>query len=427
MVRKVQHRNEVEMNILLINHYAGSPDMGMEFRPYYMARNWVKEGHRVFIIAGDYSHLRKNNPVVNRDFEKENIGGVHYIWIKTGTYEGNGAKRAASMARFVSKLWIKAERIAKGVKPDVVIASSTYPLDTYIARRIRYFSKAAYIHEIHDMWPVTLMELSHMPKYHPVIIAMQIAENSFCKFADKIVSLPPATKDYLMQHGMAEEKFVSITNGICLDEWGDKVDLPQEHGRLLKKLKEGHRFIIGFFGSHTKSYALPYLIDALREIQNNQVCAVLVGDGIEKQNLIQYASDIKDRVYFLPLIEKKAIPALVAEFDAIYVGALNNRMFRFGISMNKLFDAMMAEKPILYAVNAPNNYIKEYDCGISVEPENVSALKMGIQNMLSLSDEERKNMGCNGKKAVLENFQYGVLSKRFLNEMEQLRRTDRKK
>ena len=226
---------------------------------------------------------------------------------------------------------------------------------------------------------------------------------------------------------MAEEKFVSITNGICLDEWGDKVDLPQEHGRLLKKLKEGHRFIIGFFGSHTKSYALPYLIDALREIQNNQVCAVLVGDGIEKQNLIQYASDIKDRVYFLPLIEKKAIPALVAEFDAIYVGALNNRMFRFGISMNKLFDAMMAEKPILYAVNAPNNYIKEYDCGISVEPENVSALKMGIQNMLSLSDEERKNMGCNGKKAVLENFQYGVLSKRFLNEMEQLRRTDRKK
>ena len=24
------------MNILLINHYAGSPDLGMEFRPYYM-------------------------------------------------------------------------------------------------------------------------------------------------------------------------------------------------------------------------------------------------------------------------------------------------------------------------------------------------------------------------------------------------------
>jgi len=416
----------LKMNILLINHYAGSPDMGMEFRPYYMARAWIKEGHRVFIIAGDYSHLRKENPRVSRDFEREIIDGIYYIWIKTGTYEGNGVKRAVSMARFVSKLWIKAERIAKGLKPDVVIASSTYPLDTYIARRIQRFSKAVYIHEIHDMWPVTLIELSHMPRFHPFIVMMQIAENSFCKYADKIVSLPPATKDYLMEHGMAKEKFVSITNGICLDEWENKADLPKEHESLLRRLKGENKFIIGFFGSHTKSYALTYLIDALREIQNNQVCAVLVGDGIEKKNLMQYASDIKDRVYFLPLIEKKAIPTLVAEFDAIYVGALNNRMFRFGISMNKLFDAMMAEKPILYAVNAPNNYIKEYHCGISVEPENVSALKTGIQDMYSLSDEERKNMGCNGKKAVLENFQYGVLAKRFLNEMEQLRCKNRK-
>ena len=71
------------MNILLINHYAGSPDMGMEFRPYYMAREWIKEGHRVFIIAGDYSHLRKNNPVVNRDFEKKNINQDDLISIGT--------------------------------------------------------------------------------------------------------------------------------------------------------------------------------------------------------------------------------------------------------------------------------------------------------------------------------------------------------
>ena len=44
--------------ILLINHYAGSPEMGMEFRPYYFAREWSKMGHEVWVIAGDYSHLR---------------------------------------------------------------------------------------------------------------------------------------------------------------------------------------------------------------------------------------------------------------------------------------------------------------------------------------------------------------------------------
>lgn len=164
------------MNILLINHYAGSPVMGMEFRPYYMAREWIKEGHQVFIIAGDYSHLRKNNPMVNRDFEKENIDGIHYIWIKTGVYEGNGVKRALTMARFVSKLWIKAERIARGLKPDVVIASSTYPIDTYAAQRIAKGAHAGLIHEVHDMWPSTLTEIGGMSKYHPFVAAMRIGE-----------------------------------------------------------------------------------------------------------------------------------------------------------------------------------------------------------------------------------------------------------
>ena len=45
------------MNILLINHYAGSPDLGMEFRPYYMAKEWQKAGHHVRIVGGSFSHL----------------------------------------------------------------------------------------------------------------------------------------------------------------------------------------------------------------------------------------------------------------------------------------------------------------------------------------------------------------------------------
>ena len=56
------------MNILYIEHYAGSPEMGMEFRPYYLSKEWTKMGHNVTIIAGDYSPLRKKNPSVINDF-----------------------------------------------------------------------------------------------------------------------------------------------------------------------------------------------------------------------------------------------------------------------------------------------------------------------------------------------------------------------
>ena len=116
------------MNILYIEHYAGSPEMGMEFRPYYLSREWVKMGHKVTIVAGDYSHLRKNNPTITSDFQTDSIDGIEYVWLKTGTYEGNGAARAVTMGRFVGKLLIHARMIAKKYKPDIVIASSTYPL-----------------------------------------------------------------------------------------------------------------------------------------------------------------------------------------------------------------------------------------------------------------------------------------------------------
>ena len=166
------------MNILYIDHYAGSPEMGMEYRPYYLSKEWVNMGHNVTIIAGDYSHLRNNNPSVKKDFEEKTIDGINYVWLITGRYEGNGVKRALTMERFVRKLLLNVKMIAKKYKPDVVISSSTYPLDTYPAQKIAKIAKAKYIHEVHDMWPSTLYEVGGMSKKHPFVIVMQIAENS---------------------------------------------------------------------------------------------------------------------------------------------------------------------------------------------------------------------------------------------------------
>ena len=50
------------MRLLLVNHYAGSPALGMEFRPYYLAREWVRAGHAVQIVAADHSHVRTVQP-----------------------------------------------------------------------------------------------------------------------------------------------------------------------------------------------------------------------------------------------------------------------------------------------------------------------------------------------------------------------------
>lgn len=66
------------MNIILINHYAGSNFHGMAFRPYYLAREWVKMGHNVTIIAASFSHLRQKNQDISAITE-EFIDGIRYI------------------------------------------------------------------------------------------------------------------------------------------------------------------------------------------------------------------------------------------------------------------------------------------------------------------------------------------------------------
>lgn len=414
------------MNIILINHYAGSAKMGMEFRPYYMAREWVKAGYNVTIVAGDYSHLRKINPKVGFDFQEEEIDGIIYCWMKAGAYSGNGVKRAFSMFRFVGKLWLHAGIIAKKYHPDIVIASSTYPLDTFAAQKIVYICErimnkiggVRLIHEVHDMWPITPMEMYGMKAWHPFIVLLQWAENSFCKHSDRVVSILPYAKDYLVEHGMKPDKFCFIPNGIVLDDWENPEQLPLEHQKLIDKARQEGRFILVFFGSHTKSYNIDTLLKAGMKCNQEKFLLLFVGDGTYRQELIEMSKQlIPGSVAFMPSIPKKAIPSLISASDGSYVGAIKNRMFRFGIGMNKMFDAMMSGKPILYAVNAPNNYIEEYGCGICVESENIDALAEGLTKMMNLSESERDKMGENGRKAIIEHYSYEKVSSDFMKMM----------
>lgn len=404
------------MNILYLEHYAGTPQMGMEFRPYYLSREWIRMGHQVRIVAGDFSHLRIQNPTVTADFQEEEIDGITYTWIKTGSYHGNGVARALTMFRFVHKLRARAKWIGQTWKPDVIIASSTYPLDTYAGQRIRRYSvrrdgtKATLIHEVHDMWPITLIEIGGMKKTHPFVVLMQMGENSFCRNSDYVVSLLCSAKDYFVKHGMAPEKFKPIMNGVVLEEWQNPSALPESHQSLLDTLHEQKKFVICFFGSVNVSYAIDYLIRAQKKLNDDRIALVIVGEGNQKDELQKMAGE---GVYFLPRIPKTAIPTLMDNIDCCYVGALRNDMFRFGISMNKLFDSMMSGKPILYAVDAPNNFISDYHCGISVNAEDADALAEGMRRILSMSEDDRMRMGQNGRKAVLEHFSYEKLALEF--------------
>jgi glycosyltransferase involved in cell wall biosynthesis len=410
------------VNILYLEHYAGSPEMGMEFRPYYLSREWVKMGHKVTIIAGDYSHLRKKNPDVSKDMEKQTIDGIDYYWLKTGTYEGNGVKRALTMVRFCNKLnkwkgWINSH-----LNPDVVISSSTYPIDSIPAHRIGIGGgiSSRHIHEVHDMWPSTLTEIGGMSKHNPFVMLMQFGENYAYKHADAVVSLPKYSKDYMMQHGLPVDHFFYIPNGIVIEEWDNPEQLPDEHWKILEKLRADNKFVIGYFGGHALSNCLMTLIQSAEKMQSdNRVHFVLVGDGVEKKELVRYVKEHKlTNITFLSPVNKKAIPTLTESFDCTYIGAKDSPLYRFGACMNKMFDGMMAGKPIIFAINAPTTPVEECNCGIMIKPEEPQEIVNAINRIMAMPKTERAEMGMRGKLEVLDKYTYEKLAKSFADVME---------
>lgn len=405
------------MNILYIEHYAGSPEMGMEFRPYYLSKEWTKMGHNVTIIAGDYSHLRKKNPSVINDFTAENIDEIEYVWVKTGEYEGNGMKRALTMERFVRKLWMNAGKIAKKYRPDVVIASSTYPLDTYPAQRIAKIAGAKYIHEVHDMWPATLYEVGGMSRKHPFVIAMQIAEDSAYKHCDKCVSLLPYAKEYMTEHGLRPDKFVNVQNGVVEEEWETSEKIPAEHQMFFDKHSD--EFIVGYFGGHALSNALNKALDVAKAMEKDKdIIFVFVGDGVEKPGLIKRAEEENlCNVFFLPPVSKRAVPDLISHFDCSYMTGLPSPLYRFGLCLNKMYDSMMGGLPVILVFTAPDTPVRQYGCGYQCDPEDQASVVEAIRSIKAMSEDERKRMGENGRNAILDKFTYRKLAEQFLNSI----------
>lgn len=406
------------MNILLINHYAGSPMHGMEFRPYYLAREWVLAGHQVLIVAASYSHIRAQQPqLAGQQAKDELIDGIHYRWYPTPTYAGNGVGRVKNMLSFMRQLWRDAKALANGFKPDVVIASSTYPMDIWPAQRIARLAGARLVYEVHDLWPLSPMELGGMSRWHPFIMWVQWAEDHAYKHADRVVSMLPKTLDYMVSRGLAPEKWAYVPNGVDLAEWQSPADLPAEVQNNLQQLKARGLPIVCYAGTHGLANALDVLLDAASHLKG-QAEVLLVGTGPERERLLQrLANQGLDNVTMLPSVPKAAIPQLLAQVDIAYIGLKPEPLFRFGISPNKLFDYMMAGKPVVQSIAAGNDLVTEVGCGVTVPPADAAAVAKAVRQLAGLEAHARQELGLKGQQFVMDHRTYPTLARHFLQAL----------
>jgi len=401
-------------NIWIINQYTGTPYYGMNYRSYYLAKEFVKSGNKVTIFSGSYSHLFVHLPKIKGWFTKEIIDEIDFIWIKTPHYtSAKSFGRIWNMLVFMFRLFFL--NIFTFQKPDIIIVSSLslFPvLNAYIWSKI---FKIECIFEVRDIWPLTLVEIGGISKYHPLVILLGWIEKLGYKKAKYVVSVLPNAKEHMILKGMDKNKFIHIPNGILLDEVQNYDDISDETSALLPR----NKFIVGYVGTIGIANAMEYLFESANLLKANKtIHFVIVGHGGQLSRFKQYCNKQQlSNVTFIDTIPKRQVQSILKLFDICYLGWHKRKIYNYGISANKLFDYMYSGKPILHSISIDNDIVSKLKCGVQVNAEDSLAIKDAIIYFSSLDKKALQKMGQNAKNYVIKYHDYNILAKRYMEIM----------
>lgn len=403
------------MRVVYIDHYAGSPTAGMEFRPHAMALEWAKLGVETTIVAGTYSHLRKRNFMDAEPGRPYDVDGVEFRFIRTREYDGNGVGRILSWIDFVGGGLRAAKTLAETLKPDAVISSSTYPFDTWFAQRVARLAGARLVHEVHDLWPLTPIELGgHSPK-HPLMLAMAAAEKSAYRNSDAIVSILPNIEPHVRSLGI-DTPVIAVPNGIEAEASPEPA--PADFVALVEDLRAQGRRIVGYAGGMTNANAMDDFVAAMGRLAGEPITAVLVGDGLFRDELERQAKELGADVRFYGSLPKAQVHDALTRCDALYIGSKRSPLYEYGVSANKIFDYMLTGVPIVNAFASEHSPMVYAGCTIRAEGENPDDIARAIREAVALSPERRQEIAAASTAWVTEHHSLSGLARDFLDVLQ---------
>lgn len=378
--------------------------MGTGTRHYDFARELIHRGNQVFIFASSYIHNKYVNVLEpGETIREENIEGIHWVWLKTRAYRGNGKARILSMIdyyRMMMKHWNQFD------PPDVIIGSAVHLFACLAGCRIAKKTGAKSISEIRDLWPETLIQIGRLKRNSPVARALFLLEKRVYRRSDKIVVTMPGGVDYIAGRGIPREKITYINNGVdsvLFDLRIQKYSMDDTPVRM-----EKGKFHVVYIGAHGAANSLENGLEALHQIQESgreDIHLTMIGDGSLKPQLMEQARDLGlKNLSFYGSVSKEYIPAILHQADCLLFLMKDSPLYQFGISPNKLFDYLCSGKPIISAARSLNDPVKESGGGLCVAPENAEEAAQAIVACADMSPKQREEMGEKGRSFVKEHF-----------------------
>lgn len=251
-------------------------------------------------------------------------------------------------------------------------------------------------YDAHEDLPRHILEKDWIPVFlrKPLSFFIEIYMNSILKRYDEIIS----------PHHHVVSNFKQITNNVTVIAnfplVNPNVALDFEHYNSLENIM----CYSGTVYSYSNQEVILEAMNNIKDIRYN------IAGYIEKSHLQALAKyESFERVKFLGRIPwndlnkfyKNSILGLV-----IYDYKLNLGMKLGSFGTNKMFEYMEAGLPIICTnYELWKKVVEKYNCGICVEPNNLSQLESAISFLINFK-EKAFEMGQNGRKAILNEYNW---------------------
>lgn len=394
--------------IWIIDHYSSEPRFNGIARQYNFAMELSKRGYNVVIIASSFSHFT-HSYISNKKIYVSNIGDrVHYIYLRTTSYETNGGvKRAENMLSFLFQVLKYEKIIAKkyGI-PDVINGCSIHPLAWVAAYKIAKKYKIRYCIEVRDFWPRIWIVGGNKKIYDPMVLFFGRLEKWAYKKADRIIySMSQGDKYICGELGINPNKVFLIGQPIACKKFDNDAkhieNLPED---IRNFIMDG--FICTFSGYYMEYEGVYVMLEAAKILKEKgiPIKMVFVGSGAETEGMKRYVKD--NNLYNVMIngrIAKEAVPVLLTKSD-VCIAHLevkeHKEVYKYGVSKNKVNEYLYSGACTLYGFLYQDDMVASSGGGMIFEPYNADELANNIQKLYQMSPDERKLYGKKGRRYI---------------------------